>query len=92
MKQYKRLLEMDNVKLEFEPAAVDLIAKEAIKRKTGARALRSIVEELMLDIMYEVPLKTDITEFTVTEEMVRNRNNAELIQLPTMNKSNESIA
>ena len=92
LKQYKRLLEMDNVKLEFEPAAVDLIAKEAIKRKTGARALRSIVEELMLDIMYEVPLKTDITEFTVTEEMVRNRNNAELIQLPTMNKSNESIA
>ncbi len=92
LKQYKRLLEMDNVKLEFEPAAVDLIAKEAIKRKTGARALRSIVEELMLDIMYEVPLKTDITEFTVTEEMVKNRNNAELIQLPTMNKSNESIA
>lgn len=92
LKQYKRLLEMDNVKLEFEPAAVDLIAKEAIKRKTGARALRSIVEELMLDIMYEVPLKTDITEFTVTEDMVKNRNNAELIQLPTLNKSNESIA
>lgn len=92
LKQYKRLLEMDNVTLEFEPAAVDLIAKEAIKRKTGARALRSIVEELMLDIMYEVPLKGDITEFTVTEEMVKNRNNAELIQLPTLNKSNESIA
>lgn len=92
LKQYKRLLEMDNVKLEFEPAAVDLIAKEAIKRKTGARALRSIVEELMLDIMYDVPLKGDITEFVVTEDMVKNRNNAELIQLPTLNKSNESIA
>lgn len=92
LKQYKRLLEMDNVKLEFEPAAVDLIAKEALKRKTGARALRSIVEELMLDIMYEVPLKGDIDEFTVTEDMVKNRNNAELIQLPTLNKSNESIA
>ena len=92
LKQYQRLLEMDNVKLEFEPAAIDLIAKEAIKRKTGARALRSIVEELMLDIMYEVPLKNDITEFTVTEDMVKNRNNAELIQLPTLNKSNESIA
>lgn len=92
LKQYKRLLEMDNVKLEFEPAAVDLIAKEALKRKTGARALRSIVEELMLDIMYDVPLKSDITEFVVTEEMVKNRNNAELIQLPTLNKSNESIA
>ena len=92
LKQYKRLLEMDNVALEFEPEAVDLIAKEAIKRKTGARALRSIVEELMLDIMYEVPLKGDITEFVVTEEMVKNRNNAELIHLPTLNKSNESIA
>ncbi len=92
LKQYKRLLEMDNVRLEFEPDAVDLIAKEAIKRKTGARALRSIVEELMLDIMYEVPLKGDIEEFVVTEEMVKNRNNAELIQLPTLNKSNESIA
>ncbi len=92
LKQYKRLLEMDNVTLEFEPAAIDLIAKEAIKRKTGARALRSIVEELMLDIMYEVPLKGDISEFTVTKDMVENRNNAELIQLPTLNKSNESIA
>jgi len=92
LKQYKRLLEMDNVRLEFEPAAIDLIAKEAIKRKTGARALRSIVEELMLDIMYEVPLKGDINEFTVTEDMVKNRNNAELIQLPTLNKPNESIA
>lgn len=92
LKQYKRLLEMDNVELKFEPEAVDLIAKEALKRKTGARALRSIVEELMLDIMYDVPLKTDITEFTVTEEMVKNRNNAELIQLPTINKQNESIA
>ena len=91
LKQYKRLLEMDNVSLEFEPEAIDLIAKEALKRKTGARALRSIVEEIMLDVMYEVPLKGDITEFVVTEEMVKNRNNAELIQLPTK-KSNESIA
>ena len=91
LKQYKRLLEMDNVSLEFEPEAIDLIAKEALKRKTGARALRSIVEEIMLDVMYDVPLKGDITEFVVTEEMVKNRNNAELIQLPTK-KSNESIA
>ena len=93
LKQYQRLLEMDNVKLTFEPNAVDLIAKEALKRKTGARALRSIVEEIMLDVMYDVPLKGDIEEFVVTEEMVRDRNNAELIQLPTsLNKQNESIA
>ena len=92
IKQYQRLLEMDNVKLTFTPEAIDLIAKEALKRKTGARALRSIVEELMLDVMYDVPLKGDITEFTVTEEMIKNRNNAELIRLPNLNGSNESIA
>ena len=56
-KQYKCLLEMDGVQLDFEPEAVDLIAQEALKRNTGARALRSIVEEIMLDIMYDVPSK-----------------------------------
>ena len=93
LKQYKCLLEMDGVDLEFEPAAVDLIAQEAMKRKTGARALRSIVEEIMLDVMYDVPTKSDIKKFVVAEEMVKNRNKAELIKLPTGNaNSNESIA
>lgn len=93
LKQYKCLLEMDGVDLEFEPAAVDLIAQEAMKRKTGARALRSIVEEIMLDVMYDVPAKGDITKFVVTEEMVKNRNKAELIKLPTNGAAtNESIA
>jgi len=93
LKQYKCLLEMDGVELEFEPAAVDLIAQEAMKRKTGARALRSIVEEIMLDVMYDVPTKGDITKFVVTEDMVKNRNKAELIKLPTNNvNTTESIA
>ena len=83
LKQYKCLMEMDGVELEFEPEAVDLIAEEALKRKTGARALRSIVEELMLDVMYDVPTKGNIDKFTVTAEMVKNRNKAELIKLPT---------
>ena len=83
IKQYQCLLKMDNVDLKFEPEAIDLIAKEAIKRKTGARALRSIVEELMLNIMYEVPSQENIHEFTVTAEMVKKRENvAELIKLP----------
>ena len=74
---------MDNVDLKFEPEAIELIAKEAIKRKTGARALRSIVEELMLNIMYEVPSQSDVHEFTVTAEMVKKRDKvAELIKLP----------
>ena len=86
LKQYKCLLEMDGVELDFEPEAVDLIAKKAIKRKTGARALRSIVEELMLDVMYDIPSKHDIKKFTITKEMVEaqeeKENQAELIQLP----------
>lgn len=83
LKQYKCLLDMDGVDLEFEPEAIDLIAAEAIKRKTGARALRSIVEEIMLDVMYDVPSKENLTHYTITAEMVKNRNNAELLQLPT---------
>ena len=82
VKQYKCLLEMDGVDLEFEPEVIDLIAEEAIKRKTGARALRSIVEEIMLDIMYDVPTKADIDKFVVTADMVKNRKNAEVVKLP----------
>jgi ATP-dependent Clp protease ATP-binding subunit ClpX len=82
LKQYKCLMEMDNVELEFEQEAIDLIAQDAMKRKTGARALRSIVEEIMLDVMYDVPVKGGIEKFVVTADMVKNRNNAELIKLP----------
>ena len=60
VKQYQCLLKMDGVDLEFEPDAIDLIAQEAMKRKTGARALRSIVEEIMLDVMYDVPTKENM--------------------------------
>lgn len=86
LKQYQCLLTMDGVELEFEPEAIDLIASEAIKRKTGARALRSIVEEIMLDVMYDVPSKDNLTKYIVTADLVKNRNNAELIQLPTKNE------
>ena len=93
LKQYKCLLDMDGVDLEFEQEAIDLIASEAIKRKTGARALRSIVEEIMLDVMYDVPSKENITKYTITADMVKNRNQAELIQLPTKKeKPKEEIA
>ena len=86
LKQYQCLLKMDGVDLEFEPEAIDLIAQKAIKRKTGARALRSIVEELMLDVMYDIPTKHDISKFVITKEMVERQdeidNQAELIHLP----------
>ena len=96
LKQYKKLLEMDDVELDFEPEAVDLIAKKAIKRKTGARALRSIVEELMLDVMYDIPSKHDIKKFTITKKMVEEKeeqeeaSHAELLHLPKSAKSKES--
>jgi len=93
LKQYQCLLGMDGVELKFDNDAVDIIAAEAIKRKTGARALRSIVEEIMLDVMYEIPEKDDIKEFVVTADMVKQKikGGAELIKLPSK-KENINIA
>ncbi|GGO05695.1 ATP-dependent protease ATP-binding subunit ClpX [Saccharibacillus kuerlensis] len=72
-KQYKKLLEMDNVNLVFEDAALLAIAEEAIKRNTGARGLRAIIEGLMLDVMYEVPSRDDVTECVITEKVVKEK-------------------
>ncbi len=83
VKQYQQLLSLDGVDLRFEPDAVHAIAEEAIKRKTGARALRAIVEEIMLDIMYEVPSRSDIKVCHISKELVEKRSSAELLELPT---------
>lgn len=83
VKQYQKLMRMDNVQLEFKPDAVRAIAKEAYRRKTGARALRSIVEELMLDVMYELPSRKDVTRCAITREMVEKRSTAELLLHPS---------
>ncbi|MGK7903403.1 MAG: ATP-dependent protease ATP-binding subunit ClpX [Hormoscilla sp.] len=83
VKQYQKLLWMDNVQLEFRPEAVKAIAKEAYRRKTGARALRSIVEELMLEVMYELPSRKDVTRCAITKEMVEKRSTAELLLHPS---------
>jgi ATP-dependent Clp protease ATP-binding subunit ClpX len=72
-KQYQKLLELDNVNLVFEPGALLAIAKEAIKRNTGARGLRAIIEGIMLEIMYEVPSRDDVTNCVITEEVVEKR-------------------
>jgi len=73
VKQYQKLLEMDNVKLDFEPAALEAIAKEAIKRNTGARGLRAIIEDIMLDVMYEVPSRDDVSSCMITEQVVKEK-------------------
>ncbi|MBW4488163.1 MAG: ATP-dependent protease ATP-binding subunit ClpX [Trichocoleus desertorum ATA4-8-CV12] len=83
VKQYQKLLKMDNVQLEFKQEAVRAIAQEAYRRKTGARALRGIVEELMLDVMYELPSRKDVTCCTITKEMVEKRSTAELLLHPS---------
>lgn len=72
LKQYKKLLEMDEVKLEFEDGALGAIARKALKKDTGARALRAILEEYMLDIMYEIPKDDSIGEVVITEEYIEH--------------------
>lgn len=83
IKQYQKLLRMDNVQLDFKPEAIRAIAQEAYRRKTGARALRGIVEELMLDVMYELPSRKDVTRCMITKEMVEKRSTAELLVHPS---------
>jgi len=73
VKQYQKLLEMDNVKLEFESAALEAIATEAIKRNTGARGLRAIIEGIMLEVMYEVPSRDDVVDCVITEQVVQEK-------------------
>lgn len=70
IKQYKKLFALEGVELEFDPLALDEIVKKAIERKTGARALRSIVEGILLDIMYEIPTMENIDKCLITRDVV----------------------
>ena len=70
LKQYQKLLELDEVKLEFSDEALEAIAEKAMERDTGARALRSIIEDFMLDIMYEIPKDDNIGKVTITREYI----------------------
>lgn len=72
VKQYKELFAMDDVELDFEESALRVIAKKAIERKTGARGLRGIIEERMLDIMYEIPNRADVEKCVITKETIEN--------------------
>ena len=79
LKQYRRLLEMDEVKLEFEEGALRAIARRALEKDTGARALRAIIEEFMLDIMYEIPKDDTIGEVVITREYVEHTGGPRII-------------
>jgi ATP-dependent Clp protease ATP-binding subunit ClpX len=82
-KQYQRMFEFENVKLRFSEGSLQAIAREALHRKVGARGLRMILEELMLDLMYHLPSQKRVKEFEVTKEMVDRRD----VSLPTMEKA-----
>ncbi len=73
VRQYQQLFEMEGVDLSFTDAALGAVAKEALTRKTGARGLRAILEEIMFDVMYELPGKTDVRECVVTDEVVQRK-------------------
>lgn len=83
VKQYQKLLAMDNVQLEFKSDAIRAIAQEAQRRQTGARALRGIVEEIMLELMYELPSRQDTESCLITKEMIDKRFRRELLVHPS---------
>ena len=71
-RQFTKFLSLDKVELVFTPDALDATAKLAIDRKTGARALRTIVEEALLDVMYDIPERTDVTKVVITAETIEH--------------------
>ncbi|GAB6169434.1 ATP-dependent Clp protease ATP-binding subunit ClpX [Clostridium carnis] len=81
VKQYKKLFEIDNVELEFTDDALKAIADEAISRKTGARGLRSIVEEMMVEIMFDIPSDESISKVIINESCIKEKKSPEVVKL-----------
>ncbi|PSR22096.1 MAG: ATP-dependent Clp protease ATP-binding subunit ClpX [Sulfobacillus acidophilus] len=79
VKQYQKMLQMDSVELEFKDEAVRAVSREAMRRNTGARALRAIIEDIMLDVMYEMPGRSDIAKCIITREVVENHDDPLLV-------------
>ena len=80
VKQYKKMFEMDGVELEVEEEAFDAIADKALERKIGARGLRAIMEEIMLDVMYDIPSADDVEKCIITKDTVLNNEQPKLIK------------
>ena len=90
VKQYKKLLEMDDVELVFEQEALEAIVDKAIERKTGARGLRSIIEDIMTDIMFDIPSNEKIEKCIITKKTVLNNVEPKIIENPNKIKKNKS--
>mgnify|MGYP000895454771 FL=1 len=88
VKQYKKLLELDGVDLEFMEDAMEAIAQEALRRNTGARGLRAIIEDIMLNVMYEVPSRIDITKVVVTKDVIEKKEEPLLVTVEAKRKVN----
>ncbi|MCE5284870.1 MAG: ATP-dependent Clp protease ATP-binding subunit ClpX [Pelosinus sp.] len=90
IKQYQKFLELDNVQLEFKEEALKAIATEALKRNTGARGLRAIIEAIMRNVMYEVPSRGDVSKCTVTQEVIVNKEEPILVTTERKKAKEES--
>ena len=92
LKQYKKLFKLDNVELEIEPDAVRAIAQKALERKTGARGLRSILEGVMTDIMYEIPSRDDVEKCVITKATIEGTAQPTMIYKTNTEKQNDNEA
>ena len=90
VKQYEKLLAMDNVKLEFDEAALRRVAKMAIERKTGARSLKGIIEDVMLDVMFEIPKSDEPRRVVITEACIKGEEQPQIFPLEEVNLNKES--
>lgn len=90
VKQYEKLLEMDGVDLEFQSEALKTIAQEALRRKTGARGLRSILEDIMLEIMYDIPTRDDIARCVITRDTILKREKPIIVTMERKKKKGET--
>ncbi|HNA79167.1 MAG TPA: AAA family ATPase, partial [Turneriella sp.] len=79
VKQYKKIFELEGIKLTFEDGAIQAIAQKALQRETGARGLRAIVEDAMMDLMFEIPTMIGVDEVIVTREMIESGDKARII-------------
>jgi len=88
VKQYKKLFELDGVDLEFTEDALHAVAEEAMRRNTGARGLRAIIEDIMLDVMYEVPSRMDVTKVVITKDVILKKEKPLLVTVDAKRRVN----
>jgi len=88
VKQYKKLFELDGVDLEFTDDALHAVAEEALRRNTGARGLRAIIEDIMLDVMYEVPFRMDVTKVVITRDVILKKEKPLLVTVDAKRRVN----